>query len=223
MNSFVIRGERVVLPDGVRPAPIQVRDGRIVEIVAAYRRRRGRRAHDRRRRAGRAAWARRHARPHQRSRSCRLGRVRARDARGRRRRRDDARRHAAQQHSGHDERRRASRRSGAPRRDAVTSTSGSGAASCRATRRALDAARGRGRARLQVLSRPSGVDEFEHVTEADLARGAADPRRARLAAPRARRAAERSARAGSPQRSARVRDLARQPACRRASTRRSSC
>jgi allantoinase len=33
MNStFVIRGDRVVLPDGIRPASILIRDGRIVEI-----------------------------------------------------------------------------------------------------------------------------------------------------------------------------------------------
>src|SRR6476620_11314770 len=33
MNStLVIRGDRVVLPDGIRPASILIRDGRIVEI-----------------------------------------------------------------------------------------------------------------------------------------------------------------------------------------------
>src|SRR5215208_5716990 len=34
MTTFVVRSERVVLPDGVRPATIQIRDGRIVGIAA---------------------------------------------------------------------------------------------------------------------------------------------------------------------------------------------
>jgi allantoinase len=34
MNALLIRSERVVLPDGVRPAAVQVRDGRIVDVSA---------------------------------------------------------------------------------------------------------------------------------------------------------------------------------------------
>ena len=59
-------------------------------------------------------------------------------------------------------------------RDARTSRSSSGAASCRATRD-LEAARRRRRPRLQVSSVAVGVDEFEYVEEADLRRRAADP------------------------------------------------
>src|SRR5215212_6366397 len=33
MASWIIRSQRVVLPDGIRPASIHVRDGRIVSIV----------------------------------------------------------------------------------------------------------------------------------------------------------------------------------------------
>ena len=34
MSSLVVRSERVVLPDGVRPAAIHVDDGRIVNIAS---------------------------------------------------------------------------------------------------------------------------------------------------------------------------------------------
>ena len=33
MNSLVVRSQRVVLPDGVRPAAIHVGDGRIIDVA----------------------------------------------------------------------------------------------------------------------------------------------------------------------------------------------
>ncbi len=100
--SLVVRSERMVLPDGVRPATILIRDGRIVSIGAVSDRPAGVPELD----AGaacRAARRRRYARPHQRSRACRLGGLRARDSRGGSRRRHHARGHAIEQHSGdHD-------------------------------------------------------------------------------------------------------------------------
>ena len=100
--SLIVRSERVVLPDGVRPATITSATA-ASSPIGDVQRPACRRA---------ASWtsaphvvfpARRYARPHQRSRPCRVGGLRARDSRGRSRRRHDARGHAAQQHSGdHD-------------------------------------------------------------------------------------------------------------------------
>ena len=120
----------------------------------------------RRRRPGRLAGHRRHPRPHQRAGPHRVGRLRYRDARGRGRRRDDDRRHAAQQHAGDDDGRRRSRRSGTRRAGSVTSTSASGAASCRATPRELDALVDAGVRGFKCFLVPSGVDEFPAVDEA---------------------------------------------------------
>ena len=99
----------------------------------------------------------------------RLGRLRARDAGGGGRRRHDARGHAAQQHSADDDRRRRSKRKRARRGGAVSRR-----------RRVLGRRRARQRrgrssrspapacSGSSAFSVPSGVDEFQHVTEADL-------------------------------------------------------
>ena len=117
MASWLIRSERVVLPDGMRPATIHVDDGRITAITRSGTP--GTAGHARGTlidagSAGGHARPRRYARPHQRARPRRLGRLRDRDARRRGRRHHHARRHAAQQHSVDDHRRRA--RSQAARR-----------------------------------------------------------------------------------------------------------
>ena len=172
MASLLIRSQRVVLPDGVRPAEIRVDDGQIVSISSS--RHPGTSGtpgtgtvidagsavvmpglvdtHVHINDPGRADWE---------------GFETATLAGGRRRR-HDARRHAAQQHSGHDHRRRA--RGQAARRGghAAMSTSVSGAASFPAMPRDIEPLARAGVLGFKCFLSPSGVDEFDHVSEADL-------------------------------------------------------
>ena len=118
-DALVIRGRRVVTPDGVRAASIHVerRHDRRASARATTTRRRRRCSTPATRRDARP---RRHARARERARSHRVGGLRDRDARRGGGRRDDARRHAAQLHSRHDDRRGARRQArGGARHDDV--------------------------------------------------------------------------------------------------------
>ena len=173
MSSFSLSQPAVVVtPDGVRPATVA--DPQTGSVAVIQDRRPGAapasRSH-RCRRASSSCRSRRLARAHQRSRPHRVGRLRARDERGGCRRRHDARRHAAQQHSGDDDRAgleaKRARRGG---RCHVDVGFWGGVVPGNSAR--LEPLARAGVLGFKCFLCPSGVDEFAHVTEADLREGA---------------------------------------------------
>ena len=155
MASCLIRSQRVVLPDGVRPATIRVEDGRITRQIDSSGTSGTSAPPGTLIDAGNAvgdAGPRRYARSHQRSRPRRLGRIRNGDARRGRRRHHHARRHAAQQHSGRPPRSPRSKPSGARPTGRCHVDVGFWGGVVPGNARRPRAARARRRARLQVLS-----------------------------------------------------------------------
>ena len=165
---LVVRGSRVILPDGERPASIHIDDRSSssaspttsempagAELFDAG---------DTSRRAG----SRRHARARQRAGSHRMGRLRHRDARRGGRRRDDDRRHAAQLRFRRRRRSRRSTRSGTAARGHCHVDVAFWGGVVPGNAGELDALVDAGVRGFKCFLAPSGVDEFPAVDEDDL-------------------------------------------------------
>ena len=176
MDPAFVRSERIVFPDGTRPATILIAGGRIAAVRAiddgSSRRRRHRRGQ-----SGGPARPGGHARPRQRAGPDRVGRLRTRDAGGGGRRRHDARGHAPQQPAGNRGRGRPGRQGARERGPDSRRRRDSGAAWFRGTPPPSSRWSAAGVLGFKCFLAPSGVDEFPHVASRGPARGGANPGR----------------------------------------------